>query len=1305
MKRTTRTGILTVTWMALAACACAYETLQGPTETRYWDESRAYNGYTLYGARRTSYLVDMEGRVVHTWPAGTNPRLLDNGNLLDASTDDPSHGDGFVELDWDGNTVWEYYESRDGYEPHHDFVRTFNTNLNAYTTLYIANKTVTYDQAIAAGCDPANGPYDGAQMDAIVEVDMSSNIVWEWWFFDHAVQDIDPTKSNYVASISANPGRIDLNLPGRPVKRDWLHCNSLDYNAELDQIVVNSVQGEFYVIDHGATFITGDPAGSIALAAGPAGDFLYRFGDPARYEQGDPPSFDEDWTSVTAGHKQIGGAHDVQWIRPGLPGAGNLLIFNNGQYLYETTSQSYIFEINGYLNGMGTDTGGYVNPPDAGYDVVTTPNRDTQKEKKNGSRQITWQYYSKSNQGFFSHIGSGAQRLPNGNTLICAMTEGHIFEVTTDGELVWEYIGPVTPDGNLERLDDNWPMYTSMFRAYRYTADHPALTGKDLTPGDTITGVEPSYTYIPGTNDVTNVTTNAWSMLALPDTGQTGDYTATYGEDSDYSINPPTYTDNGNGTTSDNVTGLMWQQTDGGEMTWVAASNYAATLSLGGHDDWRLPTSHVLFSIMDHGRLNPSLDTNYFPATSAQYWWTADTRADDGSRVWCGNAGGGIGAHPTNETISAGGSKRFHVRCVRDPSGTPSSNTHDFTDNGDGTVTDENTGLVWQQTQAASSMTWEAALAYAEGLYLADNSDWRLPNLKELRSISDDTLSNPSLDATAFPGATASLFWSSTTEANQTNRAWTVDFRYGLVSYGEKPNSCSVLCVRGGTSNAVSIPEFVSIPAGEFEMGDHHGLGGLEHANDEIPVHRVVLDRFLIGKYEITCREYVDYLNAARQQVYLTETAVLVYAAAGNKIDEISVPERPTNLCFGGSDRRTLFITTEGGSLYAIRMRTQGVRAGVPPENAPPVITGVTRAPQAPTDADSVWVTATVTDDVSVAQVTLTHDDGSSGTGSVERTVFLETMCTAAAKPWTGDGCDNAWTVTANPAANVEQRTGANYGDGNPCGVEFHRGTVNLTDTMIETTGGIDATGISGTVEFWVWSAGLTNSQGWTFQLDAGSGYVTRLSELTASSHGWQQYHYELAPAELVGSLKMRFQFRGGDGDPRVDIDQISVKVTSAGGGGGGGATVPMLDDGSHQDGAAGDGRYGGEIPARSVGTTVDYTLTATDGDGAATTAPAGAAGASYSYTVIAGVTNRTVGLIISEGGAYPGYTLMAPKHYTNTLICDGTHGEFREVTPAGQVVWYYICPVQNTGRMTQGDTPSLDDRNHQYNAVFKIHR
>jgi len=485
--------MIVAVWASLAAVAGqmnGYEALRGPTEMRYWDKDRAYNGYTLFSARGVSYLIDMNGSVVRTWKIGTTPRLLENGNLLDASRDDPSGFQGFKELNWEGKVVWEYTERREGYAPHHDWVRIHNKALNAPTTLYIANKSLTHEQAVAAGCDPRNGPYRGAQMDAVIEVDMAGNVVWEWWFFDHVVQDVDSTKANYVGSgktIADHPGRINLNLPGRPVKRDWLHCNSLDYNAQLGQIVINSVQGEFYVIDHDKTFVAGDAKKSIALAASDAGDFLYRFGDPARYAQGDKPSIRPDWTQASTGHKQIGGSHDIQWIRPGLPGAGNFLIFNNGQYLFERTAQSYIFEINGFLDSRGRDTGRYVNPPDAGYARWQAENRDTHKHTKQKSNQILWMYYSKSNQGFFSHIGSGAQRLPNGNTLICAMTEGHIFEVTPKGELVWEYINPVTTAGTVKVIDDAYPMNNAVFRAYRYGPGHPALKGRDLTPLGTIT--------------------------------------------------------------------------------------------------------------------------------------------------------------------------------------------------------------------------------------------------------------------------------------------------------------------------------------------------------------------------------------------------------------------------------------------------------------------------------------------------------------------------------------------------------------------------------------------------------------------------------------------------------------------------------------------------------------------------------------------------------------------------------------------------------------------------------------------------
>jgi hypothetical protein len=477
------------------------EVFVGPTEVRYWDASKAYNGYTLFAAKGKTYLIDMEGYVVNEWNIGTNPRLLDNGNLLDATKSDPSGFGGFRELDWNGNTVWEYVEKRANYFPHHDWTRIFNKKLNAYTTLYIANKNVTKEQALAAGANPANGSYTDAQMDAIVEVDMSGNIVWEWWFFDHIIQDYDSSKSNYVGTgkrIANYPGKININMPGKPLKKDWLHCNSIDYNDNLGHIVTNSVHGEFYIIDHDNTFIAGNPTGSIALAATNAGDFLYRFGDPARYNQGDPPSILEDWTSSTTGNKQIGGSHDVHWIKSGLPGAGNIMIFNNGEYLFERVSQSYLFEVNPYYNSSKTSTGNYVNPPDAGYYTWIYPNKDSMKQNKLISNQVVWTYNSLNDQNFFSTIGGSEQRLLSGNTLICSDTQGHLFEVTygdatNKPQVVWEYINPVTEDGIKNTITDQYPMYNSVFRAYRYTSSHAALQGKNLTKKSTITGKIPQY--------------------------------------------------------------------------------------------------------------------------------------------------------------------------------------------------------------------------------------------------------------------------------------------------------------------------------------------------------------------------------------------------------------------------------------------------------------------------------------------------------------------------------------------------------------------------------------------------------------------------------------------------------------------------------------------------------------------------------------------------------------------------------------------------------------------------------------------
>ena len=283
----------------------------------------------------------------------------------------------------------------------------------------------------------------------------------------------------------------------------------------------------------------------------------------------------------------------------------------------------------------------------------------------------------------------------------------------------------------------------------------------------------------------------------LSDTGQITSYTDTPGEDSDVLNNPMSFTDNGNGTITDNDTGLMWQKTDGGEMTFQNASEFCKTLSLGGHNDWRLPSSHELFAINQYDT-NPALNWAFFTITDAGYWWTSDYRADDSTRVWVVNSGGGIGPHPKSETISAGGLKRYHVRAVRNTKTTSFPSDH-FIDNANGTITDNYTGLIWQQVQSGDMMLWEDALHYANNLSLTGKTDWRLPNIKELQSLNDEKLIRPSFNKQYFTNISSGNYWSSTTlKQPRPDKAWTINVDFGIVSYNVKTTLQDVICVRGG---------------------------------------------------------------------------------------------------------------------------------------------------------------------------------------------------------------------------------------------------------------------------------------------------------------------------------------------------------------------------------------------------------------------------------------------------------------------------------------------------------------------------
>ena len=216
--------------------------------------------------------------------------------------------------------------------------------------------------------------------------------------------------------------------------------------------------------------------------------------------------------------------------------------------------------------------------------------------------------------------------------------------------------------------------------------------------------------------------------------------------------------------------------------------------------------------------LNNSVGVIYFPnnpAGAAEYWWTTDIYGSNSTNVWCANKGGGLGPKPKTETISAGGVLRYHARYVR---GGKPSNGHNYLNNGDGTITDLDTALMWQQVSSAAA-SWNSALTNAENLSLGGYTDWRLPNIKELQSLTDYTLATATTSASAkacvnrvlFPTNTtpATAYWSSTPLRPVTgNQAWLVEFgvnntsspprnSQGIISYETNTTSYPFFCVRG----------------------------------------------------------------------------------------------------------------------------------------------------------------------------------------------------------------------------------------------------------------------------------------------------------------------------------------------------------------------------------------------------------------------------------------------------------------------------------------------------------------------------
>lgn len=438
------------------------------------DEARAFAGYTLLEPLRSTdaHLIDMKGRVVHTWKDNATPAhavyLLENGNLLKTFSPRSAYGfgmggagGGLKLLDWNGNLLWEFNYASRNVRAHHDAQPLPNGNI-----LLIAWERKTRAEAIAAGRNPEWLQGDELWPDHLIEIKpegrSGGKIVWEWRVWDHLIQDFDKSKANY-GIVADHPGLIDINYTERG-QPDWNHLNAVHYNAKFDQIVLCSHnQHEIWIIDHSTT--TEEARGHTGGKYGKGGDLLYRWGNPQAYQGGWP---DE---------QQLFAQHDAQWIPDGYPGAGNILIFNNGSR--RKRAFSTVDEI--------------VPPtkPDGSYRLSMT--------EPFAPKQPKWTY---SERNWYAQNISGAQRLPNGNTLICSGPQGRLMEVTADRQIVWEYRlpsmgggqgGPSGPGGG-QRGGNRFGGPpggggSPVFRAIRIAPDHPALKGRSLTPGEPLGNV------------------------------------------------------------------------------------------------------------------------------------------------------------------------------------------------------------------------------------------------------------------------------------------------------------------------------------------------------------------------------------------------------------------------------------------------------------------------------------------------------------------------------------------------------------------------------------------------------------------------------------------------------------------------------------------------------------------------------------------------------------------------------------------------------------------------------------------------
>jgi hypothetical protein len=422
-----------------------------------YDSTNA-DGYVLFSPMlsRNTYLIDKCGKEINRWQSNYTPGascyLLEDGSMIRAGNlRNPFFSGGGVSgilehFNWDGSLRWSYRISSSTMVSHHDFTVMPNGNI-----LVIVWQSKTRAQQIAAGRGPSLAE-NVIWSESILELQPvgtnSANIVWQWNLWDHLIQDSDMTKANYGV-VADHPELVNLNyVRGNLPPADWIHLNAIDYNEELDQIVLSSYTfDEIWVIDHSTT--TAEAATHSGGNSGKGGDLLYRWGNPEAYGRGEPTD------------KKLFHQHNPQWIPEGHPHAGKIIIFDNGDGRPGNQLYSSIVIIDPPINGDGS------------YSMNGS--------NSFGPADYFWEYTAPIKTELYSQLISGVQQLPNGSIMICEGGSGEFWEVDTTGKRVWKYINPISNTTPLRQ--GRTPSANSVFRCTYYPPSYRGFQGLTLTPG------------------------------------------------------------------------------------------------------------------------------------------------------------------------------------------------------------------------------------------------------------------------------------------------------------------------------------------------------------------------------------------------------------------------------------------------------------------------------------------------------------------------------------------------------------------------------------------------------------------------------------------------------------------------------------------------------------------------------------------------------------------------------------------------------------------------------------------------------